>query len=66
MSFLLSFSLTCVDLQVLVEGVPLGEATAAVLTLVGPGPRVDVGVVPQVLFRGEALPTGLAHEGLFS
>lgn len=44
------------------EGVPLGEAAAALLTLVRLGARVDVGVVPQVLFRSKALPTGLTHE----
>ena len=57
---------TCVDLEVLVQGVPLGEAAVTLLTLVGSGARVDVGVVPQVLFGRKALPTRLAHEGLLS
>lgn len=53
---------TCVDFQMLVEGVPLSEAAAALLALVGPRAGVDVGVVPQVLLGGEALPARLAHE----
>ena len=54
------------NLEVLVQGVPLGEAAVTLLTLIGPGARVDVGVVPQVLLGREALPTRLAHEGLLS
>ena len=54
------------DLEVLVQGVPLGEAAVTLLTLIGPGARVDVGVVPQVLLGRKALPTRLAHEGLLS
>lgn len=53
---------TCVDFQMLVEGVPLSEASAALLALVRPGAGVDVGVVPQVFFGSEALPARLAHE----
>lgn len=50
----------------LVEGVPLSEAAAALLALVGPRAGVDVGVVPQVLLGGEALPARLAHERLLA
>lgn len=53
---------TCVDFQMLVEGVPLGEASAALLALVRPRAGVDVGVVPQVFFGSEALAARLAHE----
>lgn len=47
----------------LMEGVSLSEAAAALLALVRLGARVDVGVVSQVFFRCKALPAGLAHEG---
>lgn len=53
---------TCVDFQMLVEGVPLSEAAAALLALVRPGAGVDVGVVSQVFLGREALPARLAHE----
>lgn len=59
-------TLACVDFDVLVEGVPLSEASATVITLVRPGPGVDVGVVPQVFFGGKAFPAGLAHERFLS
>lgn len=57
---------TCVDFQMLVEGVPLSEASAALLALVRPGAGVDVGVVSQVFFGSEALPARLAHERLLA
>lgn len=62
----LSGAFTCVDLYVLVEGVPLSEASATFLALVRFEAGVDVGVVPQVFFGGEALPAGLTHERLLS
>lgn len=46
----------------LMEGVPLSEAAAALLALVRFGAGVDVGVVSQVFFRCKALSTGLTHE----
>lgn len=49
----------------LVERVPLGEASATVLTLVRLGARVDVRVMPQVLFGCKAFTTGLTHERFF-
>lgn len=50
----------------LVEGVPLREAPAALLTLVRSRAGVDVGVVPQVFLGSEALAARLAHEGLLA
>lgn len=57
---------TCVYFQVLMEGVPLSEAAAALLALVRFGAGVDVGVVSQVLFGCKALSAGLAHERFLS
>lgn len=48
------------------EGVPLSEAAAALLTLVRFGAGVDVGVVSQVFFGCKALSAGLTHERFLS
>lgn len=50
----------------LVERIPLSEASTALFTLVRFGPSVDVRVVSQVFFGRKAFPTGLTHEGLLS
>ncbi len=57
---------TCVYFYMLVEGIPLSEASTTLFALVWLGPSVDVGVVSQVFFRRKAFPTGLTHEGFLS
>lgn len=57
---------TCVYFQMLVEGVPLSEASAALLAFIRPGPSVDVGVMSQVFLGRKALPTGLTHKGFLA
>lgn len=57
---------TCVYFQMLVEGVPLSKASAALLAFIGPGPSVDVGVMSQVFLGCKALPTGLTHKGFLA
>lgn len=56
---------TCVDFDVLVQGIPLGKGPEANLTLEGLGSRVDPVVVFQVFLGGKALPTGFTHERPF-
>lgn len=56
---------TCVDFDVLVQGIPLGKGPEANLTFEGLGSRVDPVVVFQVFLGGKALPTGFTHEWPF-
>lgn len=58
--------ITCVGLHVLVQRVPLRECPLADLALVRLRPRVDPGVVFQILLGCKAFPAALTHVGFLA